>query len=578
MSPAPLLSAYLPLRYVLTDSLAVRTSYDPSGIDSEHVIGGRAQRGMLAAALTRAGRHDDLHAWVARGDRIRFAPAHPRLERGPGRTAPAVAYPPPAYLHTPGKEGDTTVDVFGHTDPATPYRAVRDPLTPDRALRARVHTTAERRLGRTRTGARTQGVPFVTTALDAGQVFEARWQLRAPDTASLERLAERVAAALARAEGTLTLGSGGTRAHGGVSVAPVDPDRLLSPDRIDPAGRVRTWPAGSPVDLILLSPALVVDEHGRHRPSALTRAVLDLCARVLPDTRVEVLADHVEAESVGGYHRGYRGPMAERWAARPGAVVRLRPDRDLTTARARLLEAHTLGERAVDGYGQFTLASPPPAGPEPLAPQAAPFAARRRPAPPEPDRDERLRLLYDRLLWEAAVRPVRDHARALARASAPRSAELPPHLLECLREVLAQPRRTPGRALSALEHTVAPNSARGPGNGAGELCEHDLRALDRALLVRPDRPGRTSVRSWLEGLSTRTTAWWDDNRPGRAPAYTGALAVVDLTLADGRPPATAAGLSRHALEWERRAAPCLSLLLVSSWLAETARAARGGPE
>ncbi|MEV2277149.1 hypothetical protein AB0I72_16350 [Nocardiopsis sp. NPDC049922] len=593
MTPA-LQTAYLPLRYVLTDTLVVRTSFDPLSVDSAHVISGRAQRGMLAAALRGAGRLDDLDAWVARGEALRFAPAHPRLEPDGDPAAAhlsraAAALPPPAHLYTPGKDGDTTVDVFGPTDPATPYRAVRDPLTPDRSLRARVRTTAEQYLGRSRVGANPQGVPFLTTALDPGQVFEARWQLRAPDPAALRALAERVVAALAEAEGALTLGSGGTRAHGGVRVAPVDPDRLLSPDRVDPVHPDRCWPAGAPVDLLLLSPALVVDEHGQHRPHALVPAVLDLLARRLPDTRAEVLASHVEAETVGAYHRGYQGPMAERWAARPGAVVRLRLDRDLTTDRARLLEAHPLGERVVDGHGQFTLTSPPPPVPEPLAPVAEPLAGGDRTTlstPPDPDADAQLRSLYDDLLWNAAAPPVRDHARALARGSAHLLTPLTPSLVGRLREVVLHPHHTPEDALAALHRTVTgdPCADTDPSGARRVLHDRAVRALERARLARPGRPGTVTVRAWLEDLAEGAAVWWADNRPDprHSPAYAEAVAAVDLTLTDGRPPrAHPSGLSAHALAWERRGAARLCLVLVSSWLAETARVLRptadGGP-
>ncbi|WP_116246513.1 hypothetical protein [Nocardiopsis sp. FIRDI 009] len=582
-------SAYLPLRYVLTDTLAVRTSHDPLSVDSDHVIGGRAQRGMLAAALLRAGRHDDLDAWVARGEALRFAPAHPRLEPGADPVSghlerATVALPPPAYLYTPGKNGDTTVDVFGPTDPATPYRAVRDPVTPDRTLRAQVRTTAEQYLGRARTGANRQGVPFLATTLDPGQVFEARWQLRAPDPDSLHALAERVVAALAEADGTLTLGSGGTRAHGGVRVTPVDPDRLLSPDRVEPVHPDRSWPAGAPVDLVLLSPALVVDDHGQHRPQALVPAVLDLLTRVLPDTRAEALVSHVEAEAVGAYHRGYRGPMAQRWAARPGAVVRLRLDRDLTTERARLVEAHPLGERVVDGHGQFILASPP-SGPEPLAPLAVPLAGGTAPAPPAPEDDDGLRALFDDLLWNAAAPSVRAHARTLAQGSAHLLAPLTPSLLGRLREVVVHPHHTPEDALAALQGTVAARSPHAPDedpSGArGVLRDRAVRALERARLLRPDRHGTVTVRAWLEGIADGAAAWWADNRPdpGHDPAYAEAVAAVDLTLPDGRPPRSRpSGLSESALAWERRASARLCLLLVSSWLAETARAVRPGTD
>ncbi|WP_159943707.1 MULTISPECIES: hypothetical protein [unclassified Nocardiopsis] len=591
----PPVSGYLPLRYVLTDSLAVRTSFDPLRVDSEHTISGRAQRGMLAAALRRAGRTRELHAWVARGEQVRFAPAHPRLEPGgdpalpgpPERTA--VAYPAPAYLYTPGKDGETTVDTFGPTDPATPYRAVRDPLTPDRSLRAAVRTTAEQYLGSSRTGEAAQGVPFLTTSLDAGQVFEARWQLRARDRAALRELAERVAAFLAEADGTLTLGSGGTRAHGGVRVAPVDPDRLLSPDRIAYAGS-RSWAAGTPVDLLLLSPALLTGADGQARPQALVPAVLELLERRLPGTGVRVLASHVEAGLVGAYHRGYRGPMAQRWAALPGAVVRLGLDRDLDADQARDLEAHPLGERLVDGHGQFALLPPPPPAPEPLAPAAVPLAGRAPGPGGDPDGahrdgtvdadgagDAQLDALYDALLWNAAAGPVRDHARALARDPACPPAPLTPGLLGRLREITAHAHRAPEDVLAALARTVASRppetgSARGP----GAPHERALRALSRARLARPGRRGTVPVRSWLEGAAD-AAAWWADNRPdpGHDPAYARAIAAVDLSLPDGLPPGDhPSGLSARARAWERRGAARLALLLISSWLAEAARVLR----
>ncbi|RKS07747.1 hypothetical protein DFP74_3431 [Nocardiopsis sp. Huas11] len=593
-APDAAVGAYLPLRFVLTGSLAVRTSFDPLRVDSEHTIAGRAQRGMLAAALSAAGRTRDLQEWVARGRRVRFAPAYPRLEP---ETAPdgsrrraAAAYPPPAYLYTPGKHGHTTVDVFGETDPDTPYRPVRDLITLDRSLRAEVRTTAERYLGRSRTGDPGRGLPHFTTGIDPGQVFEARWQLRAPDRAALTDLAERLVAALADAEGTLTLGSGGTRAHGDVSVAPVDPAHPLSPDRADPLGGPRSWAAGEPVDLLLLSPALVVGADGQARPQALTRAVLDLLGRLWPGTRARVLAEHVEAGLVGAYHRGYRGPMAQRWAARPGSVVRLCLDRDLTTDRVRELEAHTLGERAVDGHGQFTLLAPPPSGPAPLAPVMVPRAERApgtvvlpdgRPVPAQAPLvpTGALRTLDDALLWNAAAQPVRAHARSLARASAAGLAPLTPGFLGRLREVLAaHPGQDCARALADLVATVAARPNAAPA-ARRPLPERALRVLDRAALVRPGHGDRVTVRAWLSGLAD-PAAWWTDHRPGADadPAYARALAAVDLSSADGRPVAGhPSGLSAHVLAWERRTADRLCVLLVSSWLAEAARVVRPEP-
>ncbi|MGW5876950.1 hypothetical protein ACWFMI_10440 [Nocardiopsis terrae] len=597
MSFAPAVSAYLPLRYVLTDSLAVRTSFDPLRVDSETVLGGRAQRGMLAAALRRAGLEDELTEWVARGERVRFAPAHPRLERHARSGAPVVAHPPPAHLYVPGKDGDTLVDVFaeGADRPGVPFRAVRDPLTPDRSLRAAVRTTSERYLGRSRSGGPGQGVPFFTTSLDPGQVFEARWQLRGPDHAFLRGLAERIVAVLAGAEGTLTLGSGGTRAHGGVVVGPVDPDRLLSPDRVEHPDAGRTRGVGDPVDLLLLSPALLVGGQGQARPHALVPAVRDLLTRLLPRTPVEVVAAHVEPVLVGAYHRGYRGPMAQRWAAAPGSVVRLRPGRDLTAAHVRELEAHPLGERLVDGYGQFALLPPPPGDPEPLPPPSAPLPARaggtvtlpdgRSPATPdlpETGRDEELDALYGELLWNAAAQPVRDHARALAHACADTLAPITPSLLGRLREVLTHPGRSAEESLAALERTLSrPPSGggrRGP-EAPGDLGWRAARVLERARLVRPGPAGPVTVHAWLGGIraGAGTPLWWRDNRPrpDRDPAYARALAAVDLASPDGLPSGDReSGLSARAEQWEERASARLSLLLVSSWLAEAARVLR----
>lgn len=600
-------NGYLPLRYVLTDTLAVRTSLDPLHVDSEHTVSGRAQRGMLAAALQRAGRARDLHDWVVRGDRVRFAPAHPRLEPGadpdleepPARAM--VAYPAPAYLYTPGKDGDTTVDVFGPTDPLTPYRAVREALTPDRSLRAAVRTTAEQYLGRPRTGGDLRGVPFFTTSIDPGQVFEARWQLRAPDPAALRDLAERVAAFLVGAEGTLTLGSGGTRAHGGVRVAPVDPVQLVSPDRVETA-RTRSWTAGEPFDLLLLSPALLVGEGGQARPADLVPAALELISREVPGADAHVLASHVEAELVGAYHRGYHGPMAQRWAARPGSVLRLCLDRDLDGDLVRRLEARPLGERVVDGYGQFVLLPPPPTGPQPLGPAAVPLAAREPgtvaladgravparmallPRDGAPDEDDQVRALNDALLWNAAAQPVRDHARRLARASAPWFDLLTPSLLGRLREVVAHPHHTPESALAALERTVFADTSGPAVDDDVPKGPHDrlARALARARLARAGDDGpAVTVRSWLRGLADDPAAWWRENRPDprHGAAYARALAAVDVSLSEGLPPGDhPSGLSARARAWEHRAAARLALLLVSSWLAEASRVlgARGG--
>ncbi len=594
-APEPV-SAYLPLRYVLADSLAVRTSFDPLRVDSETTVSGRAQRGMLAAALRRAGLEHELIEWVARGEQVRFAPAHPRLEQHAWDGVQVVAHPPPAHLYTPGKDGDTLVDVFadGVDQPGVPYRAVRDPLTPDRSLRAAVRTTAERYLGRSRTDEPGQGVPFFTTSLDPGQVFEARWQLRGPDQTFLRDLAERIVSVLADADGTLTLGSGGTRAHGGVVVEPVHSDRLLSPDRVEWSGADRYRRAWQEIDLLLLSPALLVGAQGQDRPHALVPAVRELLARRLPHLPVTVVSAHVEPVLLGAYHRAYRGPMTERWAAAPGSVVRLRPARDLSTGLLRDLEAHPLGERLVDGYGQFVLVVPPPPRAQPLPPPSEPVPVRRagtvtlpdgrvlpEPTPLDPGRDPELASLYDELLWNAAAHQVRGHARALAQGSADALAPLTPSLLGRLREAVTHPGRTADEALTVLGRTIAGTDP-GPEEDRAApkvLRDRAVRALARARLVRPGQTRPVTVHAWLSGLSggSAALAWWRENRPSlvRDPDYARALAAVDLTSPDGLPPTTReSGLSSSAEAWERRSSARLSLLLVSSWLAEAARVLR----
>ncbi|MFC6005132.1 hypothetical protein ACFPZ0_26750, partial [Streptomonospora nanhaiensis] len=531
-APGAIVHSYLPLRYVLTESLVVRSGYDPLRITTDHVVNGRAQRGMLAAALRHAGRDHLVEPWIARGSAIRFAPAFPRLE-DPAGAAATVPAPRCWHVHTPP----------GHTDPlladllaapAAPgisYRALGGLVTPDLARRAVPLTRTEQYLGVARKDAGRHGVPYLTTSLEPGQVYEARWQLSAGSADELADLAAHVLDTLAAADGLLSLGSGGTRAHGGgIRVAPaLGEGAPLTPDRLD-FGR-SDWPAGEVRDLLLLSPALVDDHRGRPAPAALTAAAARALADLLGPGAAEPVGAHIQQEAVGAYHRLYRGPMAEQWAAAPGSVVRLRALRTITLAEIRAVEARPLGRRAADGHGAAVLvpvaapgpvpadhaplvrtdtADPPPHPPaavEPPGPERTEF--RTRPvalgdgspvrvdpawvaaeAAADPARSPVARL-QDTLLTRAAADPVRARARDLAR----RSARLPPApLLGRLREVASAPAADPRAVLTRLAGVVTGD----PDRAAPHTPLPEPARADLAATAVPHGDRELPLPQWLD--------------------------------------------------------------------------------
>ena len=393
---------------------------------------------------------------------------------------------------------------------------------------------------------------------------------------------------------------------------PAEPDSPLSPDRARLPWPERSVPPGGTLDLLLLAPALVVGAHGGVSPRALVAEVAGLCGRVLPEAGIEVGTAHVESVLVGAYHRGYHGPMAQRRAAAPGAGVRLSTRAGLSTGQVRELEVHHLGERAVEGYGQFTLLPPPPEEPLPLPPTAAPVA-RTAPEPPEartavpvtggsgtapgpggpvlrtgppatPETpvdlagaggepvepwDRPLRILHDALLWDAARPVVRAHARACARACEHRLTPLTPGLLDRLRTTLTRPDRDPCGSLADLARAVTGSD--------GALSAKAVRALEHARPTGADRTGPVTARDWLTrpGDPDTVAAWWADHRPAphTEPDYAAALAAVDLGLADGRPPAPGE-LSPRARDWEHRAAARLVRAHLVAWMTEAARLLR----
>ncbi|MUL43830.1 hypothetical protein FZ103_22135 [Streptomonospora sp. PA3] len=591
--------AYLGLRYVLTESLVVRSDYDPLRITTAHAVTGRAQRGMLAAALRQAGREDLIEPWIARGRAIRFAPAFPLLEDDSG-SAQTVPAPRCWHVRTPGGDlADLLAAPASHT---SAYRTLTGHVTPDLTRRAAPLTRTEQYLGVARRDAGRHGAPYFTTSLEPGQVFEARWQLTADGHAGAEDLAERIWEVLAAADGLLSLGSGGSRAHGGGlrATRAGGPAGILA-DRVD-AGR-RTWRRGEERDLLLLAPAHIDDDLGRPSPAALPRAAARAAAEALGAGSAEVVGTYLHQEAVGAYHRMYRGPMAEQWAAAPGSVVRLCAARDIAVEEVRALEARPLGRRAADGNGAAALIPIPapggaPAEQPPLAHTrvARPDSARRfaleRPAPeaaPErairpvtladgspawvdpdwvsaetcaPPARSPVARLQDVLLSRAAAEPVRSRARDLAR----RSARLPSApLLGRLREVASAPAPEAATALARLAGVVAGDSRR--------AAPHPpLQAAARAELAAacvPHGTGELALPEWLDSAARTPRAWWEHAAPD-PDTLARALAPVDLAWRRGE------GSTAAAAAWAERpdVVARLSLQLITTWLAAAAWSGR----
>ncbi|MBB4933297.1 hypothetical protein F4561_004117 [Lipingzhangella halophila] len=589
-----IVTGYLPLRLLFTDTAVLRTGFNPLHVTSEPYVPGRALRGMVAAALARRGHHDLVDTWVARGEQVRFTPALPRLEDRAVSGAPLAAFPTPAALHvTKPENGEASpfiVDTLAGSGTSHATKRLGGFVAPTLEHSVEVATTTEQYLGRSRGGRNPQGVPYLTTMLDAGQVFETRWQLRADTRDDLSRLARQVIAVLAETDGTLVLGTGGTRAHGGgvrITLTPeTDPEHPVVPDRLYPS---RAWPEGECRDLVLLGPALITDEHGETRPQALGPAVTDLVERTLGPDTAQVAGVVVDRCRVENYHRRYTSPMAARWAAAPGAVVRLRSLRHITSEQVRALEAQPVGGRAADGCGCFVLRPLPEAGrrhPERIScrPAEHPAGQQNRedalgtaPAavslpegnsiplpsgwPPTTidDAPEEVVALFRNLLAGAAAEPVRAHARALAERAA--LGDLPtPSLLGRLREVATLP-GTPTHTLAALHSTV------------DGFAPHAHKAVSKPMI--PHSEGRVSLTTWLEKAAGNPVTWWRRHGPDDS-TLANALARVDITRSsEDRSPLTAA--ARAWLTSTDTAAE-LTRLLITTWLTEAARRKRADAE
>ncbi|MFC7330509.1 hypothetical protein [Marinactinospora rubrisoli] len=610
-------TGYLRLRYHTTQSMVLRTDLNPLFVRSAAVIEGRVQRGMLAWVLNRAGRRDLVPEWVARGAAVRFATAFPLLE--PEGAQPTPTIPAPRWLRLRDKDGpsaglvDTLAARGGHagrTGEGGRTRSYDGLVTPDLRYRAVPAMSTEQYLGRGDGEGRGSGTPFLTTSVDHGQVFEARWQLRAPDEAGLRALAAEIRAILVDGGHPFTLGADRTRAHGGrvlVGTLPGTPggDSPLAVDRTAcPAG---AWPAGAHRDLVLLAPALIVDDRGQPHPGALPAAVRRLAESVVGRDAVVVEAGHIEPCELFGYHVGYRSEMAQRWAAAPGSVVRLRARRDLTAEEVRALEAVPLGTRTADGNGAFVLLPEPDLSRVPVdkAPTAAGEAGpppRRnaggsgtlvtladgqsaRVAPEElaaaimSDENHPLAGLHDKLLWNACARVVRDRARMVAAASA-EAGPLPTRsLLGRLREVAAAWAPDAGTSLKRLAGVV---SGAAPGAEAAEENDTDSSSRFKPFTGKAEEAVRSTrvpwgnervrLDTWLRNAATAPVDWRAGAFGDSDAVLAAAIAPVDLAAAEPR----SGVLSPAAKSWlgDREVAERLALLLITTWLAEAAARAR----
>ncbi|GLU49429.1 hypothetical protein [Nocardiopsis ansamitocini] len=600
---------YLPLRILLTESLVVRTRFDPMSITTDTVISGRAQRGMLAAALPR-NRHDELiDAWIARGEAIRFAPAFPRLEAA--EKQPVATVPAPLSLSGEKKPEDTDkralVDrlVQEPGASAVPLRALTGTITPDFRHLVTPMTSTEQYLGVERTGQLQPGVPFITTSLDPGQVFEARWRLSAGSPDELEALAGDILGVLAGREGRLSLGSGGTRAHGGgvrvTCAAPSGTGHTV----MDRTSHARTvWRAGTDRFLVLLAPALLTDGAGVHNPLVFAKHALEVVRSLLGREREAVVpvGSYVEPRIVGAYHRLYHGPMAERRAAAPGSVLRLRACRDIGISEIRALEDIQLGERAVDGFGAFVLLPPPHdeavlkanRKPVPACEQAPRGASPRRRVlladgtgvdveediadgtALRPGSGTPLSTLYDAMLWQAVAEPVRARARDLAAGMV---GTLTPSLLGRLREIAAAPvapegnedaARTTLKRLALAVTSDKPEASLGAVSPFKPFTSSALAAVETAKVTLYKE--KTSVQNWLCQTAKDPAASWTNNK---AQGTELAKAINTVDLAGGSVRDASGELSTAAQKWLSDPAVLarLSLLLITTWLAERTRIA-----
>lgn len=357
-------TALLPLLIHLDADLLAQVPLDPARRTTASVIPGRAIQGLLAYAL-----RDDQQLLIdlaVQGRRVRIGPAYPESAIGqptlPGPASWAVAHRT-AF-------GMTTTSIADLTRPLDPDAIIEgvDPLVtidslwvtpvPGR-LRTSIRIPTSRQ---SKTVADTAG-PFLETVLEAHQVFRTLWRIDF-DTdqqrdALLETLSTRLC--LASRDHRFRLGGSATSAGGAPRFTGLDgsyelsAEHLIDPSSLYPDG----WAAGT--DLTVLITAPTIPPHPVPGLSALPDTLLDTLAVACGASQTATIGGSwITTTRYGGYHRLYRGFVAEAWAAAPGSTINLTATRDHTPDELGRWVAAGLGTRPSEGCGWFTLLYPAP--------------------------------------------------------------------------------------------------------------------------------------------------------------------------------------------------------------------------
>ncbi|MCX6358314.1 MAG: hypothetical protein NT029_00765 [Armatimonadetes bacterium] len=349
--PAGVAATVVHYRLTLTAPALFRTEgSDPNSSVGLDFAPGSAIRGAVAAALTAAGRHDDVRSIIHSG-RVRFLDATPEADgRRTVRAATTWRRDKGATLEdwdAQAKAGDMASDLADGR--RLPRGVQRQPLghrwwasspigliPANPAMVQRTHQSRDRATASTdKDGPATV---YVYEALAAGSKLQG----------AIAGPADLVETAMRTLEtGPVWLGRSARAGYGGAPVV----ERLSTdgatgeiagrlPGRIDD---------GMPFLVRLTSPAILRDpETGAHDPWQLSAAVE---ARFGGAAVAETA--YVKPGSVRAYNRLWRTAMADAACAEAGSVVVMIAGEDLDSAALQRIEAMPLGERCADGLGCF---------------------------------------------------------------------------------------------------------------------------------------------------------------------------------------------------------------------------------